>query len=63
MTYFLKKKSDALQKFKEFKVAAEKVAGTTVKALRSDRGGKYLFDEFRCYLKECGIKSESTAAY
>ena len=62
-TYFLKKKSDALQKFKEFKVASENEAGINVKALRSDRGGEYLSDEFRCYLKECGIKSESTAAY
>ena len=62
-TYFLKKKSEALQKFKDFKVAVEKELGMNVKALRADRGSEYLSDEFKHYLKECGIRSESTAAY
>ena len=34
-----------------------------VKALRADRGGEYLSDKFKHYLTECGIRSESTAAY
>ena len=29
----------------------------------SCRGGEYLSEEFKCYLKESGIRSESTAAY
>ena len=60
MTYFLKKKSEALEKFKE---TAENETGVKNKALRSDRGGGYLSQEFKDYFKQCGIRSESTAAY
>jgi len=35
--------------------------GLKIKALRSDRGGEYLSDEFKAYMKECGIKSCFTA--
>ena len=62
-TYFLRKKSEALEKFKEFKVAVEKETGMSIKALRADRGGEYMSEEFKQYLKECGIRSESTTAY
>ena len=62
-TYFLRKKSEALEKFKEFKVAVEKETGMTIKALRADRGGEYMSEEFKQFLKECGIRSEPTAAY
>ena len=61
--YFLRKKSEALEKFKEFKVAVEKETSLNVKALRADRGGEYMSEEFKQFLKECGIRSESTAAY
>ena len=63
MTYFLKKKSEALEKFKEFKEAVESETGVKIKALRADRGGEYLSQEFIHYLKQYGIQSESTAAY
>ena len=49
--------------FKEFKRAVENKTGLKIKALRADRGGEYLSEEFKCYLKESGIRSESTAAY
>ena len=62
-TYFLKKKSEALQKFKEFKVAVKKETGMNIKALRSDRGDEYMSEKFKQFLKENGIRSESTAAY
>ena len=62
-TYFLKKKSEALEKFKEFKEAAENESGLKIKALRADRGGEYLSEDFKCYLRKWGIRSESTAAY
>ena len=42
------------------KIAVEKETGLDVKALRADRGGEYMSEEF---LKECGIRSESTAAH
>ena len=58
-TYFLKK-SEALEKFKEFKASVEKEFKMKIKALRADRGGEYLSNEF---LKECGIRPEFTAAY
>ena len=38
--YFLKTKSEALEKFKEFKAAVEKESGRSIKALRADRGGR-----------------------
>ena len=45
-TYFLKSKSEALEKFKEFKVFAETESEMKIKAMRADRGGEYLSDEF-----------------
>ena len=62
-SYFMKHKAEALDKFKEFKVLAEKESGMTIKALRSDRGGEYMSEEFTDFLKEYGIRAESTAAY
>ncbi len=61
--YFMKEKSEALEKFKEFRAAAEKESGQSIKALRADRGGEYLSEEFKCYLKKHGIRAEFTAAY
>ena len=62
-TYFLRKKSEALEKCKEFKVAVEKETGMNIKAQRSDRGNEYISEEFKQFLKESGICSESRAAY
>ena len=59
-TYFLKKKSEALEKFKEFKASEFKMK---IKALRTNRGGEYLSNEFQYFLKEWGIRPEFTAAY
>ena len=61
--YFLKRKSEALEKFKEFKVAVENESGMKIRSMRADRGGEYLSGEFKHYLKKCGIRSEFTAAY
>ena len=44
--HLMKKKSEALNKFKEFKVELEKQLGRHIKSLRSDRGGEYMFIEF-----------------
>ena len=46
-TYFMKHKSEAIEKFKEFKAHAEKESGMTIKALRSDQGGEYMSEEFK----------------
>ena len=34
--------------------------GKSIKAIRSDRGGEYLSQEFNEHLKECGIVSQLT---
>ena len=62
-TYFLKKKSEALEKFKEFKASVENEFKIKIKALRADRGSEYLSNEFQHFLKECEIRPEFTAAY
>ncbi|KAL4290842.1 hypothetical protein GQ457_14G013220 [Hibiscus cannabinus] len=46
--YLMHHKSEALEKFKEFKNEVQNQHGKSIKALRSDRGGEYLsqyFDE------------------
>ncbi|GJY42316.1 retrotransposon protein, putative, ty1-copia subclass, partial [Tanacetum coccineum] len=37
--------------------------GYTIKALRSDRGGEYINQEFKDYLKACGIFQQLTPSY
>ena len=59
--YFLRKKSEALEKFKVFKTAIELESGMKIKALRADRGGEHLSDEFKCYLNKCGIPVRSNS--
>ena len=34
-----------------------------IKAMRADRGGEYLSNEFKSFLKKCVVQSEFTAAY
>ena len=53
--YLMKHKSETFQKFKIFRNEVEKQTGKFIKCLRSDRGGEYMSDEFRNYLKEYGI--------
>ena len=40
-------KSEAFEKFKEYKAEVEKYRGKSIKSLRSDREGEYLLGEFR----------------
>ena len=40
--YLMKYKSEAFEKFKEFRTEVEKQLGRSIKTLRSDRGGEYL---------------------
>ena len=59
--YLMKNKSEALDKFKEFKADSEKQLGRHIKALRSNRGGEYISNEFVSFLKEHGILSQFSA--
>jgi len=44
--YLMHRKSEAFEKFKEFRAEAEKQLGKSIKTLRSDRGGEYLSADF-----------------
>ncbi|GJT11098.1 retrotransposon protein, putative, ty1-copia subclass [Tanacetum coccineum] len=46
-----------------FKNKVENQLGKTIKALRSDRGGEYISQEFKDYLKACGIEYPTTDGY
>ncbi|GKU97061.1 hypothetical protein SLEP1_g10245 [Rubroshorea leprosula] len=58
--YLMKHKSESFEKFKEFRNEVEKQKGRNIKCLRSDRGGEYLSDEFKNYLRDNGILSQLT---
>ena len=58
--YLMKHKFESFEKFKLFKNEVQNQLGKNIKALRSDRGGEYLSQEFDYHLKECGIVSQLT---
>jgi len=58
--YFLRKKSDVFEYFKEFKNMAEKQTGKFIKILRSDQGGEYKLGDFIKYCKDHGIVQQFT---
>ncbi|GJY18052.1 retrotransposon protein, putative, ty1-copia subclass [Tanacetum coccineum] len=53
--YLLKHKHEVFETFKVFKSEVELQLGKKIKALRSDRGGEYLSQEFKEYLGKNGI--------
>ncbi|GJT28499.1 retrotransposon protein, putative, ty1-copia subclass [Tanacetum coccineum] len=61
--YLLKHKHEVFETFKVFKNEVENQLGKTIKALRSDRGGEYISQEFKDYLKDCGIVQQLTPPY
>ncbi|KAJ0795409.1 putative RNA-directed DNA polymerase [Helianthus annuus] len=61
--YFIKLKSEALVKFKEFKKLVENQVDYKVKCIRTDRGGEYCSHEFQRFLKENGIHHQLTTSY
>ncbi|KAK8685866.1 hypothetical protein V6N13_124899 [Hibiscus sabdariffa] len=58
--YLMRHNSEALERFKEFKNEVHNQQGKSIKALRSDREGEYLSQDFDELLKECGIVSKLT---
>ena len=56
--YLLRHKSNSFDEFKEFKAEVKNQLGKKVKALRSDRGGEYLTQDFIDNLGKYGILSE-----
>nr|GEX10453.1 hypothetical protein [Tanacetum cinerariifolium] len=61
--YLLKHKHEVFETFKVFKNEVENQLGKTIKALRSDRGGVYISQEFKDYLKASGIVQQLTPPY
>ena len=56
--YLMRHKSEAFEKFKEFRHEVEKQTEKPIKVLRSDRGDEYLSRAFLDYLKQNGIPEE-----
>ena len=61
--YFLKKKSEVLDKLKEFEAIVTNECSQSIGKLRTDNGGEYLSKEFEMYLKSKGIQHELTIAH
>nr|GFA67379.1 retrotransposon protein, putative, Ty1-copia subclass [Tanacetum cinerariifolium] len=61
--YLLKHKHEVFETFKVFKNEVENQLRKTIKALRLDRGGEYISQEFKDYLKACGIVQQLTPPY
>ncbi|GJU35048.1 retrotransposon protein, putative, ty1-copia subclass [Tanacetum coccineum] len=61
--YLLNHIHEVFKTFKMFKNEVENQLEKTIKALRSDRGGEYISQEFKDYLKACGIVQQLTPPY
>ena len=62
-TYFLKKKYEFVDKFKEFKALVENHTEKKIKVLRIDNGGEFCNKEFKYLCKKCGIPRRKTIPY
>ncbi|GJV76213.1 retrotransposon protein, putative, ty1-copia subclass [Tanacetum coccineum] len=61
--YLLKHKHEVFETFKVFKNEVENQLGKTIKTIRSDRGGEYISQEFKDYLKANRIVQQLTPPY
>lgn len=61
--YFLRYKSEALEKFKEFKHEVENQLDAHIKILRTDNGLEYVNKGFSDFLKGAGIIHQTTTPY
>eukprot|EP00253_Pinus_taeda_P023308 PITA_23308 len=61
--YFLKKKSEVFDRFKEFKALEENQTEKKIKVLRTDKGGEFCSKEFEKFYKKCGIERQNTTPY
>ena len=59
---FMKHKSEALEKFREYQAIVEGESGLRIGVLRTDRGGEYTGKKFKEFLREQKIKHEETIA-
>lgn len=61
--YFIRKKSDVFEYFKEFKNMVEKQTGKYIKIIKSDQGGEYKSRVFNQYCKIHGIVKQFTVPH
>ena len=53
--YFLKKKFEIFNRFKELKALVENQTKKKIKVLRKDKGGEFCSKEFEEFCKKCGV--------
>ena len=58
--YFMQRKDEVFNKFKEYEAMMMNVTGKKIKTLRSDNGGEYTSKVFSDYLKSQGIQRQFT---
>jgi transposase InsO family protein len=61
--YFIKKKSEVIKTFKEYKSLVEKKTEQKIKTVRSDNGTEYTSHYLKDFLKQEGIRHELTVEY
>jgi hypothetical protein len=61
--YFLGKKFEFFDRFKEFKALVENQIEKRIKVLRTDNGGEFYENEFEEFYKKCGIERQKTTLY
>eukprot|EP00253_Pinus_taeda_P006476 PITA_06476 len=61
--YFLKKKYEVFDRFKEFKAQVENQTEKKIKVLRTDNGGDFCSKEFEEFCKKCGIAQQNITPY
>ena len=59
--YLMHHKSNSFEKLREYMIEVEKQLGKPIKAIRSNRDGKYLTNEFIDHLVQNGILSQWSA--
>ncbi len=59
----IKSKSDCLSYFLKFRSFVENQTGRKIKAIRSDRGGEYMSNEFKTFMSQNGIHHQKTCSY
>lgn len=61
--YFLKQKSEVVEKCRYFVKLAEKECGHPIRIIQSDNGTEYINDEMKKFLDENGIRHRRTVPY
>ena len=61
--FFLKKKSEVLERFTEFKASVENASGRKIKSLRYDNGGEYIKPDMLQILANYGMQIQHPIPY